>query len=105
MAAAHSADDVIFVAQGFVDPDERELHAEERDMLAPQGDWWTSTMEFIEEQWDAYVERLRSGCEAIGVRFGALRASEFEGWAYVDRVHMTDGGQEQAARKIAEMMG
>ena len=30
--------------------------------------------------------------------------AEFEGWAYVDRVHMTDLGQQQAAVKILELM-
>ncbi|MEA2474934.1 MAG: hypothetical protein QOE06_2849 [Thermoleophilaceae bacterium] len=107
-AAARVATRVIFVVQSFGDPRIRELHHDERALIQPldgsSGDWWTSTLEFVGEHWAAYTETLRSGCDEIDVRFGALDATEFEGWAYVDRVHMTDHGQQQAARRIVEMM-
>ena len=107
-AAAGSASRLIFVVQSFGDPSLRELHRDERDLIQPvegrAGDWWSSTLTFVGEQWAAYTEKLRAGCDEIGVRFGVLEASEFEGWAYVDRVHMTDDGQHQAASRILEMM-
>lgn len=107
-AAAQSAARVIFVVQSFVDPNLRRLHAHERDAIRPldgaTADWWGSTIEFVGRQWGSYVEELRSGCEELGVRFGVLDPAEFEGWAYVDRVHMTDDGQRQAACKILELM-
>ena len=62
-------------------------------------------MDFTERQWDSYTEKLRDGCERLGVPFGVLGAGELEGWAFVDRAHMTDEGQRQAAGRLLEMMG
>ena len=91
---------LIFVVQPFV-PDE---HAGAIGSVERRADWWQSTIEFVSRQWPSYVEELRSGCEALGVRSRVLWSSEFEGRAYVDRVHMTDHGQRQAARRIVEVM-
>jgi hypothetical protein len=99
---------VIFVVQSFADPRYREPQDEERELIRPlevgTSDWWGSTLEFVAEQWPSYTQKLREGCERLGVPFGVLEATSFEGWAYVDRVHMTDNGQSQAARRIVEMM-
>lgn len=107
-AAAGPDSRLIFVLQSFGDPRLRELHEQEHDLIHPldgrSGAWWDSTLAFVGEHWPRYADELRAGCDEIGVRFGALEASEFEGWAFVDRVHMTDDGQHQAARKILEMM-
>jgi hypothetical protein len=108
IAAARGARRVLFAVQPFADPSMRQLHSDERDLISPLGvgasGWWGSTLEFIGDQWRSYIEMLRAGCEEIGVPFGVLEPSEFEGWAFVDRVHMTDAGQQQAARKLLEMM-
>ena len=107
-AAARSASRLIFVVQSFADPSFRELDPAERQLIRPldggTGDWWGSTLGFVAEQWASYTEKLRAGCERIGVRFGALDPAQFDGWAYVDRVHMTDNGQQQAAVKMLELM-
>jgi hypothetical protein len=109
VAAADPGARFIFVLQPFLDPAQRELHAEERELLqpldGPAAQWWSSAVQFAEQHWASYAEKLRAGCERIGVPFGALEAAEFAGWAFVDRVHMTDHGQQQAATKILELMG
>jgi hypothetical protein len=109
VAAAHPAARVIFVLQSFLDPAQRELHPEERELVRPVNgsarEWWSSPVEFAELHWASYTEKLRAGCARIGVPFGMLEASKFDGWAFLDRVHMTDNGQQQAATKIREMMG
>lgn len=107
-AAAHSATRLVFVVQSFLDPDLRQLHSHERDLARPADgratDWWGSTIEFVGNQWSSYTEKLQSGCARMGVQFGVLESPAFEGWSYVDHVHMTDNGQQQAACKIVEMM-
>jgi hypothetical protein len=107
-AAIRSATTLIFVVQPFADPSLRELHVHERDLVRRVDDrtpdWWGSTVEFVERQWDSYVAKLQSGCDRLGVQCGVLHPSEFEGWSYVDRAHMNDNGQHQAACKIVEMM-
>jgi hypothetical protein len=108
VAAARAATALIFVVQPYADPRLREPHADERDLIRPldgaAAGWWGATLDFLAEHWGAYTERLRAGCAELGVRFAALEASAFEGWAYVDRVHMTDNGQRQAAAMIKETL-
>lgn len=108
VAAAHRATRLIFVMQPFLDPNARELHPQERGLAGPEDgrsqDWWTATIEFIRVQWPSYTEYLERGCRDLGVHFGVLASPEFEGWAFVDRAHMTDNGQQQAACRILEMM-
>jgi len=45
---------------------------------------------------------LAAGCRDLGIDFVDLEASSFYGWAFVDRVHMTDYGYDQVARAISE---
>jgi hypothetical protein len=107
VAAAAPRARVIFVLQPFLDPARRELHPDERELVAPMDarQWWSAAVAFAEQHWASYKEKLQAGCERIGVPFGMLEAVEFAGWSFVDRVHMTDHGQHQAATKILEMMG
>jgi len=91
-----------FVAAGFRDlaPEERELFA----LNARQQRAWSGVRDFLAASWARCGERLAEACAALDVRFLDLSTHPFEGWAFLDVVHMTDHGYEQTAELIARAL-
>ena len=46
----------------------------------------------------------QEGCASSGVPFDDLSEGEYEGWCFVDRVHMTDRGHDAAAAMLERMV-
>lgn len=96
---------LLFVAQPFAGT-RRSCSSEEQQLFgfmdAIQGTDWAILKRHLTDWWPVYVEQLRAMCEQETVRFLDLNAAELTGWAYVDRVHLTDHGCRQAAGRIAQ---
>jgi len=54
----------------------------------------------LSELWPEYSILMRQMCFEEGVDFVNLNDVSFEGWSYVDRVHMTNHGYSQVAARI-----
>ncbi|MBC8394173.1 MAG: hypothetical protein ISS57_11795 [Anaerolineales bacterium] len=97
---------VTFIMQPFASASSKELTPEEQrlfnitDNLA--GSHWEVLKNDLVELWPSYVHELETMCSELGIAFMDLSEKEFDGWVYVDRVHMTDKGYLQAAQFIAE---
>jgi hypothetical protein len=106
--AARDRDRLLFCLQPLADPKLRTLVPEERrlyELAAQRQADWASVRDEVVAGWGEYAARLAEGCQRIGVRFVQLGADRFAGWAFIDRVHMTDQGYRQVARLIWEAMG
>jgi hypothetical protein len=96
---------VTFCAQPFADELTRSHPAEQALFRAHdrrQGTRWQQVRTFALACWPDYVARLNGACSEAGIAFLDLPADGFTGWSFVDRVHLTDDGYEQAARLIWE---
>ena len=107
-AATPPATRVVFAAQPFADACERAVTTEERTLFdladAATGARWQRVKEVLATGWDEYVERLANSCTRLDVTFVDLAAVTFDGWCFVDRVHLTDRGHDIAARAILEAL-
>lgn len=101
-----SANLVTFCVQPFAQKRNRLNVEEERSLIGiydvRQGAIWQAASNFAEARWSDYVDLLRKGCASRGVRFINLTAEEFDGWAFLDRVHLTDLGYRQAAQRVCQ---
>lgn len=68
-----------------------------------QGQWGT-LKECLAEHWPAYTELLKQMCQRLGIPFFDLNRAEYDGWCFVDRIHMTDHGQAQVAAHLASRL-
>lgn len=94
---------LVFCLQPLADPQLRELSPEERDLYelaARRQGAWLAVRDLVVAGWDSCRARLAAACADLGVGFVDLAASRFSGWAFVDRVHMTDAGYRQAAEVV-----
>lgn len=100
---------LIFAAQPFAGVSLKQLWREERRLFeitdALQAAHWQIVKTYLLKLWPSYVVELKSMCKEKGIRFIDLNAVDFEGWTFVDRVHMTDHGYRQVAIKIAAEVG
>ncbi len=105
---AGDPDRILFCAQPFADSIDRAHVPEERPVFAlhdqRQGERWAQVRGFALARWPEYVDALRRGCAALGVRVIDLPAAGFDGWSFVDRLHLTDHGYRQAGQLIAEAL-
>lgn len=96
---------ILFAAQPFAPcctrvpaPEEQRLFDVNDRMEGPA---WQVTKEALMRVWPPYVSALSRICADIGVSFADLRTCELTGWSFVDRIHMTDAGYDQAAGFLA----
>lgn len=82
-------------------PEEEELFAI-LDLLHPGR--WPQLKRRLETHWDGYAAQLEEGCRELGVPFVDLARAPYEGWCFVDRVHMTDHGHYSAAALLEEVL-
>jgi hypothetical protein len=82
-----------------ISPEEQRLF-EITDNL--QGSHWHILKAALMELWPWYAGELKDMCVRQGVKAIDLNEVELKGWCYVDRVHMTDSGTLQIARKLAQ---
>ena len=75
------------------------------DGLERDREQWNLLKAWLTETWPQYVSRLAGVAEQMGVEFVDLNALPYRGWSFVDHVHLTDHGYQQAAVAIAEMIG
>ena len=91
-----------WIAKAFT-PQERELFA----LLDAEQDEFAPVADEMARRGDAYRRDLASICADAGVAFvDANAAPAFAGaeWMFVDRLHLTDAGQDAAARLIASAL-
>ena len=58
----------------------------------------------LETHWGDYAGALQEGCAAAGIPFLDLSRAEYEGWCFVDRVHMNDRGHDVAAAMLERVV-
>ena len=68
-------------------------------------DHWHALKSQLRSAWSAYAGRLRQVCQRLGIPCVDLNRVAFEGWCFVDRIHMTDHGQAQVASHLAQVVG
>jgi hypothetical protein len=78
-------------------PEEREIF-EALDVLQPRR--WPALKRMLQTFWGDYAAALQEGCAASGIPFVDLSRAEYDGWCFVDRVHMTDRGHDLAAAML-----
>jgi hypothetical protein len=106
--AANPSARVLFAAQPYATILSRQAHENEL-RLAELGDAVDKARlvlldRYLCDLWPGYADELRRACERIGVAFLDLNELPFEGWCFIDRVHLTDRGYAQAARAIMETL-
>jgi hypothetical protein len=99
---------VVFALQPLALYTEKALSPEEQDLFAAldvlQPNRWPQLKQLLETYWDDYADALQDGCAAAGIPFVDLSRGEYEGWCFVDRVHMTDHGHDTAAAMLEPMV-
>ena len=99
---------VVFALQPIVLHTEKELSSEEQelfdvlDLLQPGR--WPQLKRLLDSHWPAYAAAIEDGCRSLGVPFVDLSRGAYEGWCFVDRVHMTDHGHDSAAATLVEVI-
>lgn len=99
---------VVFALQPLALCTDKELSSEEEalfealDVLQPRR--WPELRRMLETFWGDYAAALQEGCAANGIPFVDLSRGEYEGWCFVDRVHMTDRGHDTAAAMLERMV-
>lgn len=95
----------VVVIQPFVDQRTRSTSEIERQLLEAsdvrQGERWLTIKDRALNTWPTYVERLMYAATDAGAQVVDLSDHEFDGFSFIDRVHMTDHGYEQTAERIA----
>jgi hypothetical protein len=99
---------VIFALQPLVLYTRKQLSPEEEEVFAAldvlQPRRWPQLKRLLETHWGDYTAALERGCGDAGVPFVDLSGAEYEGWCFVDRVHMTDRGHDIAAGMLERML-
>jgi hypothetical protein len=95
---------VVFALQPLVSRTGKELTAEEDELFSLldvlQPGRWPHLRHLLETYWGSYAALLEEGCHRLDVPFVDLSRAGYRGWCFVDRVHMTDSGHEQAAAAL-----
>jgi GDSL-like Lipase/Acylhydrolase family len=98
---------LVFCLQPFADPELRDPVPEERDLFdlaAGRQGAWLAIRDLVVGRWERCRERMEAACAEVGASFVDLAARRFAGWAFIDRVHMTDAGYRQAAELVREAL-
>jgi hypothetical protein len=98
---------VVFALQPLAPHTQKKLSPEEQDLFAAlevlQPGRWPQLKRLLATHWGEYTAALEEGCAAAGIPFVDLSRGEYEGWCFVDRVHMTDHGHDTAAAMLERM--
>jgi len=98
----------LFAVQPFASVCSKELVPEEESLFQLTtnlvGSHWQLLKNDLIELWPTYVAELETVCNELGIAFMDLNRMPFQGWVFVDHVHMTDDGYLQAARFITEAL-
>lgn len=99
---------IFFAIQPFADVLKRELVPQEKQLFDLHrkekriGEWWRYLNEELKQLWPAYAAGIQKICRDLQIDFADLNEMPFEGWCYVDPVHMTDNGYQQVAHFLAQ---
>lgn len=109
LAAMRDRFRLLFCVQPFADPELRDLTEDERAVFAMHDDRRDTgrardAWDFVRSVWPSYARRLADGCAELRVPVLRLDADRFQGWSFIDRVHMTDHGYRQVADAIWEAL-
>ncbi|MEV4257295.1 hypothetical protein AB0J52_29415 [Spirillospora sp. NPDC049652] len=102
--AAPEGTPVVFCLQPFATTRTRDCVPEELDRYHFEAPVFGMLHHTVEDLWDGYADRLRAGCERLGVHFLDLAARRFAGDSFADNVHLTDNGNRQAAELIRDVL-
>ncbi|HZQ65930.1 MAG TPA: hypothetical protein VFA66_11950 [Gaiellaceae bacterium] len=99
---------VLFALQPLAPRTGKQPTAEEKELFALldvlQPERWPRLRALLDSQWGSYAALLERGCRDLGVPFADLSRGDYSGWCFVDRVHMTDHGHDQAAALLEEVI-
>jgi hypothetical protein len=98
----------LFVVQPFASACSRDFVPEEQSLFQLTtnlvGSYWQRLKNDLIELWPVYVDELEAVCKELEIGFMDLNKQDFQGWVFVDQVHMTDEGYKQAAQFIAQRL-
>jgi hypothetical protein len=96
---------LIFAAQPFASTSKQILSLQEVELFKIMDSlqlWhWQIIKTHLKKLWPEYVAELESFCRTQNISFIDLNQIDFDGWCFVDRIHMTDNGYTQIANAIA----
>jgi hypothetical protein len=99
---------LLFAVQPFASACSKELVPEEQSLFQLTsnlvGSYWQRLKNDLVELWPIYVDELETACKELEIGFMDLNKQDFQGWVFVDHVHMTDEGYKQAAQCIAQAL-
>lgn len=99
---------IVFALQPLAPYTEKALSPEERELFAAldvlQPGRWPELKRLLETYWGEYAAALEDGCAAAGIPFVDLSRGDYQGWCFVDRVHMTDHGHDTAAAMLEKVV-
>jgi hypothetical protein len=99
---------VVFALQPLAPYTDKQLSLEEEDIFAAldvlQPGRWQRLKRMLETHWGDYAAALEAGCAEAGVPFVDLSRGDYEGWCFIDRVHMNDHGHDLAAAILEPMV-
>lgn len=97
---------LLFAAQPFAETSPRQACHQEQELFrltdGLQQGHWRIVKSWLVRMWPQYVKELENRCLGVGMTFVNLNAVEFSGWSFVDRVHMTDHGYLQVAKRLSQ---
>lgn len=97
---------ILFAAQPFAGTHLKQLSHEEVALFqitdALQHDDWLVLKHVLVKIWARYVALLSDMCSRLSINFVDLNTVDFQNWSFVDRVHMTDFGNQQVATFVAK---
>jgi hypothetical protein len=97
---------LIFALQPFASVMPKKLSSEERQLFAitdkMQYQHWQMLKDELVRLWPTYASRLTEICAELDVPILDLSQAAYDGWVFVDRVHMNDAGYFQSAQHVAK---
>jgi hypothetical protein len=97
---------IVFAVQPFASAISKMLTPEEEQLFAitdnMQLKHWQMLKTELIQLWPAYVHALENICAELDIRFVDLNRIKYNGWVFVDRVHMNDAGYMQSAHYLAQ---
>lgn len=88
--------------QKVLSPEEKRLIELAERILRP--DWFRMQRDITGKYYPVFVERVKEYCLREKIRCVDLNEEALEGWCFVDSVHLTDHGNREVAKYIAEAL-
>ena len=97
---------LIFALQPFASVMSKQLSPQEQQLFAitdkMQYKHWQMLKDELVRLWPSYSKQLAEICAELAVPFMDLNQAAYDGWVFVDRVHMNDAGYTQSAQHVAK---